>query len=187
MQQQAINYDDYRNEMRNGDVLLFRGTGLVSWMIQKRTKSPYSHAGIVAWWNDRLMVLEAVGHGVCAMPLSRNVKKYHGGVDYYRANVNIDSDTRKQMVVFAQEQLGKEYAHRQLFRYAAMHLLGIPFSQHDQGAQGAAGKYFCSHYVAEIYRRFGNDLDIELSDLHTSPKVLAESKKLDFIGTLKKA
>ena len=185
MQRQAINYNNYRQQMRNGDVLLFRGVGLVSWLIQKRTSSPYSHAGIVAWWHDRLMVLEAVGDGVRAMPLSRNISTYSGGVDYYRSNRNIDDATRRQMVIFAQAQLGKAYAHRQLFRYAVMHVLGLPFSQHDRGAQGAAGKYFCSHYVAEIYRRHGYDLDIALSDLHTSPKVLVDSPYLDFIGTLK--
>ncbi len=115
----------------------------------------------------------------------RENNEHGNGVDH-GGHLVIKDDTRQAMVVFAQDQLGKEYAHRQLFKYAAMHLFGIKFSVKDKGAKGAAGTYFCSHYVAEIYRRHGCDLDINLSDLHTSPKILAESTKLDFVGTLKK-
>jgi len=186
MTDKDISYDQYRNSMRNGDVLLFGGTGLVSNLIKARTQSKYSHVGIVAWWNKRLMVLEAVGKGVRAMPLSTNVKKYHGGVDYFRCTREIDDGTRGEMLEFAQLQLGKEYAHLQLFKFAAMHLLGMQFSTDDGGARGAAGQYFCSQYVSDIYARHGHDLMPGLSNRYTSPDALANSELLEFVGTLKK-
>lgn len=180
-----IQYKNCRCGMRNGDILLFKGTGISSKIIQVRTGSPYSHAGILSWWNKRLMVLEAVGTGVRAVPLSRNVRKYHGGVDYFRTTYDIDDATRLEMVTFAQKQLGKEYAKSDVYKYAAMNFFGIPFSQDDSVSKGPAGKYFCSQYVAEMYTRHGYDLQMNLSDLHTSPKVIAESDKMEYIGTLK--
>lgn len=180
-----IDYDQCRYNMRNGDVLLFRGKGLASGIIQMRTKSPYSHAGIVSWWNRRLMVLEAVGAGVRAVPLSFLLKEYPGGVDYFQSTDNIDEPKRQQMVIFAQEQLGKAYNNRLLLRYAFKNLFSISFSDKDKVRERPASQYYCSQYVAEVYSRAGFDLQINLSDKYTSPAVLASCDKLTYVGTLK--
>lgn len=180
-----LNYRNCRCDMRNADVLLFRGTGLSSWIIQKRTHSPYSHAGIVTWWNRRLIVLEAVTSGVRVVPLSYLLRQYPGGVDFFRTTHQIDEPTRLKMVIFAQEQLGKPYNKRLMIRYALKNALGLPFSNKDKVRDRPANQYFCSQYVAEIYNRAGFDLHIGLSDKYTSPKEIAESSFMQYVGTLK--
>ena len=97
-----MNFQEYqiiRDTINNADVLMYKGTTLISRIIRKLTKSEYSHAGIVAWWNERLMVLEAVGKGVIVTPISSNISHYKGEVylldDRYslsRYNKYIDED-----------------------------------------------------------------------------------------------
>lgn len=183
MSSKKCRYEDFRNEMKDGDVLLFRGTGPMSALIRWKTRSPYSHAGIVAWWNDRLMVLEAVGKGVIARPISYNLKKYHGDIDYFRSTEELDEKTRRRMVSFAQKQLGKEYNMKQLIKFAFKLLFGLKLKQSDDPR--SVSRYFCSHYVADIYARHGYDLARKRSDRYTSPELLANSDKLEFVGTLK--
>ncbi len=69
----------------DGDILLWRGRGLMSRMIATAGRSEYSHAGMAAWWHDDLMCLEVrefVG-GRC-VTLESQVKRCSGRVDVYR-------------------------------------------------------------------------------------------------------
>jgi len=59
-----------RASMRSGDVLLFRGRGLLSWLIRHATHSDYSHAGLLFRYCGRVYCLEAVGKG-CVWLLCR--------------------------------------------------------------------------------------------------------------------
>ncbi len=175
-------YNQYRDQMKDGDVLLFKGSGVLSRIIQWKTKSAYSHAGLVVWWNGRLMVLEAVGKGVRATPISYNLKKYAGGIDYFRCVDYIPTGNRKKMVAFAQLQLGKEYDTKRLiaffFKLLRGERLGIKESDKEQNT------YFCSEYVSEVYEVADIDLVEERSSQFTSPDKLADSQKLEFVGTL---
>ena len=65
-----VHYAGIRRETRDGDILLFRGKSWISRIICRVTRSPYSHAAIVAWWDERLMVLEAVGKGIVVSRMS---------------------------------------------------------------------------------------------------------------------
>jgi hypothetical protein len=73
-----ISYIKARDKIQDGDVLLYKGKGILSYIIKKVTKSQYSHSGITGRWNDRLMVLEVTRIGVRVITLSRNVSRYHG-------------------------------------------------------------------------------------------------------------
>lgn len=102
-----LEYSKVRQDFKNGDVVLYKGTSFVSKLIRKFTKSEYSHSGIVSWWNDRVMVMEAVGKGVVVTPLSRNVRKYHGDVDWYSCKNEVLDADRLRLVAFAQLGLGR--------------------------------------------------------------------------------
>lgn len=177
-------YQQFRQQMQDGDVLLFKGQSWLSKIIKWRTKSAYSHAGIVVWWSDRLMVLEAVGKGVLARPISYNLNHYEGDINYYRPTETLSAETRKNMALFAQEQLGKEYATKRLVGFFFKLLFNRPLESQDK--KEAAGRYFCSEYVADIYSKNGLDLDIERGTAYTSPDRLANSKGLQYVVTLNK-
>lgn len=177
-------YQDYRNHMQDGDVLMFKGQSTLSKIIKWRTKSAYSHAGIVVWWGDRLMVLEAIGKGVLARPISYNLLHYKGDINYYRPCEDIPAETRSQMAQFAKEQLGKEYAHIRLVGFFFKLLFKLKMERKDK--QEATGRYFCSEYVADIYARHGKDLVKDRSNAYTSPDLLAASAGLTKVITLNK-
>jgi len=183
MEPVKIQYDRYRSQFKDGDILLYKGRNLFSKIIQWKTQSAYSHAGVVVWWNQRLMVLEAVSTGVIARPISYNLEHYSGDIDYYRPRFEITAAARLDMAQYAQEQLGKSYAWRRIISFFFKLLLDQPLTRKD--STEPTGSYFCSEYVADIYAKFSCDLDIVRSNRFTSPDRLAESHRLELVGTLK--
>lgn len=177
-----VNYQDYRAQMQDGDILLFKGQGPLSSIIKWKTNSSYSHAGIVAWWGDRLMVLEACGGGVRATPISYNLKSYKGDIDYLRTKEPLEPEARKKMVRFAQSQLGKKYDVLRLIEFF-IRLLKNDELEREENVK-VPSTYFCSEYVAETYVEGGCDLSLERSAQYTSPDIIASSDKLEFVGTL---
>lgn len=51
MNKTFIRYDDALNLIEEGDVLLFRGKTLFSWLVEKAGKGRYSHVGLATWHN----------------------------------------------------------------------------------------------------------------------------------------
>jgi hypothetical protein len=186
MSSKNIYYGNHRKEFKDADIVLFSGADLVSRIIRWRTKSVYSHAGIVAWWNERLMVLEAVGKGVVARPISYVINNCKDRIDYYRLREEFPAtaDQRKKMVVFAQRQLGQKFATRRLLTFFFRLLFNMKMTKKE--GRKPPGKFFCSQYVSAIYREGGFDLEIKFSDKFTTPCHIAESRLLEFVGTVKK-
>ncbi len=177
-------YDDARREIRNGDVLLYKGQGFLSRLIGLLTKSPYSHAGLAVWWYDRLMVMEAVGKGVVVTPLSVNVAHYEGGVEWYQYKEEIPEPDRLKMAHFAQQQLGKEYAYWKMISILFYIIFQWRMSRRDELRR--TKKLFCSYYVAQVYNSVGRDLKKDESDRFMSPADIANSPALRKIAVLKK-
>ncbi len=180
----VVDYEQSRSEIRSGDVLLYRGRTWPSRIIRWATGSCYSHAGLAAWWNNRLMVMEAVGKGVVVTPISQNIRSYHGSVEWFTCAEGIPDAQRLQMIEFAQRELGKEYAFWRTL------LLGIRvlFQRNPRSKDRLRReeRLFCSHYVAETYNSIGKDLKIGVSDRFMSPGDIAASPLMKRMGVLRK-
>ncbi len=181
----ALPYEDVRSSIRDGDVLMYRGRNLPSRLIQWATGSRYSHAGLAAWWNGRLMVLEAVGKGVVVTPLSANVRRYHGDVEWFTCVEDIPEPDRNRMIEFAQQELGKEYARWKAMKFGLRILFQKGEKQRDELRR--ARQLFCSQYVAEVYNSVGKDLKRGVSDRFMSPADVASSPLLKRAGALRKS
>ncbi len=179
-----LRYDDVRCGVKDGDVLMYRGRSLSSRVIRWVTHSRYSHAGLAAWWNGRLMVLEAVGKGVVVTPLSANVRHYHGDVEWFTCVEEIPEEERRRMIDFARQELGKEYATWKAVKLGLRVLFQKDKKQRDELRR--ARQLFCSHYVAEVYNAVGRDLKKGVSDRFMSPADVASSPLLRRAGTLRK-
>lgn len=175
-------YSDVRSDIKDGDILMYKGKGFVSWVVKTVTRSAYSHAGVAVWWNRRLMVIEAVGEGVVIAPLSRNVAEYHGEVEWYNYFKDIDQDQRDKMILYAQKELGKKYDMKGVIGLGIKTLLRIK----PDITKKKPNQLFCSQYVANIYSAVGLDLDIKNSDLSTSPDDILISDRTVFKGILKR-
>jgi hypothetical protein len=163
---------------------MYRGRTLPSRLIRWITRSPYSHAGLAAWWNGRLMVLEAVEKGVVETPLSANVRHYHGGVEWFTCVDEISESDRHRMIEFAQRELGKEYARWKAMKFGFRILFQKDKKQRDELRRSR--RLFCSHYVAQVYNAVGKDLKKGVSDRFMSPGDVAGSPLLKRAGALRK-
>jgi len=179
----TLKYDDVRSQIKNGDVFMYRGKTFQSSIIQWVTRSPYSHAGITAWWNERLMVMEAKGNGVVASPFSRSVRKYHGDVDWFASTREISEEDRLRMVIFAQEELGKTYGRWKTIILGIRTLFQRNPDKRDRLRKQK--KLFCSEYISQIYNSIGLDLQKKMSDHFMKPADVANSPLLENKGTVK--
>ena len=178
-------YDAIRNSIKNGDVLMYRGNSLESRIIMLATRSKYSHAGIAVWWNQRLMVMEAIGKGVVVRPLSQSVNHYHGDVELFTSKEDIPEEERHQMIRFAQEELGKDYATWKAVKLGLQILFQRNKEKRDKLRRER--QLFCSYYVAQIYNSTGRDLKRGVSDRFMTPGDVAGSPMLKHIAVLRKS
>src|SRR5580693_7734404 len=119
-----IQYNDVRAQIDDGDVILFRGTILLSRIIERISHGDYSHCALAADWGERKMLLQAelVG-GVQAVPMSIAVGTYKGRVDWFRispeqrARLNIAA-----LMTEARADLGLGYAKEGMLK-AAEHFI----------------------------------------------------------------
>jgi len=183
MKPRILRYEEIRDQIKNGDVLMYKGRGLISSIIRWATRSPYSHAGIAAWWNERLMVLEAKGRGVVATSFSRNIKEYRGDVEWFSCIKEISEEGHLNMVTFAQEELGKRHGRLKAIWLGLKTLFERDMEKRDRLKKES--KLFCSEYVAQIYNSIGLDLKKQRSDRFMKPADIAESPLLERKGTLK--
>ena len=179
----ALSYSGMRNAVASGDILLYEGETFFSRVIKKVTRSRFSHAGIAVWWNERLMVMEAVGRGVVVTPLSASVGHYNGHVHWYTSKRLLSEGERKRMIIFAQEELGKEYALLKAIWVGIKLLFNWKPEKRDKLKREQ--KLFCSAYVAQIYNSIGVDLKPGLSDSSVVPEDIATSPELLHRGVLK--
>jgi hypothetical protein len=183
MEMKKAKYEEIRLQIKNGDVFLYREKGIVAGIIRWLTHSTYSHAGIAVWWNERLMVMEAVMRGVRITPLSRNIYQHKGSVEWYSCKKEISDEDRLRMVIFAQEELGKRYA-----AWKAILLGWKVLSKRDLGERDRLrreNKLFCSQYVAQIYNSIGLDLKKNREDRFMSSGDIARSPLMEKRGEFK--
>jgi len=167
-----------RASMRNGDVLLFRGRGLLSWLIRHATHSDYSHAGLLYRYCKRVYCLEAVGQGVRLVPVSRLLDHYPDGVFY--CGLEAEEPTRKTALGFGFQQLALPYDVFGLVRFA----FALIFARRRPIKPDQC--WFCSELVAAAYCIAGFPLTDELP-CYAAPADLINGHKLELRGRLSAA
>jgi hypothetical protein len=173
-----LHYGGIRGKIRDGDILLFRGKSWISRLICRVTGSPYSHAAIVAWWSDRLMVLEAVGKGIVVSRMSVVVNQYSGKVELWTTDENL---ARTDVIRAAQRLLGKRYSLSKLVRNLGRLVLGRP--RHEEADPDAPpADFVCSEFVSRVWRAGGIDLVTDAPDMYTKPSDIAKSPRLRKVG-----
>jgi hypothetical protein len=183
MENKILKYDEVRLQIKNGDVILYTGKKIFARLISWLTRSPYSHAGIAVWWNERLMVMDAVMRGVTIAPLSRNIFQHKGNVEWFSCRKEITEEDRLRMVIFAQEELGKSYARWKAVVFGLKMLFKKDLSKKDELRM--ENKLFCSQYVAQTYNSIGFDLKKNREDRFMSPGDIARSPLLEKRGRFK--
>jgi hypothetical protein len=188
----ARRYDEVRTEVRSGDILLCSGRAVFSNLIQKATKSPWSHVAFVMRLDaiDRVMVLESVeSMGVRTVPLRNYVRDYAGKGKGYNGGLLIARDRRFPSPAEGEAGLSGPLAN---LSKRAVDLFGYPYDSDEiakiawkiaTGGRFSTGKlrtdkeYICSEYVYTCFQSLGLDIDhdpkgfIAPSDFARNPEI----------------
>jgi cell wall-associated NlpC family hydrolase len=151
-------YDDVRRDLRSGDLVFCSGSYLFSGLIQRFTKSVWSHVGIV-YRDDhlqRLFILESeTGIGVRLVPISKYLRDYHGRRRPYRGQIVVGrvepapgDEQARRAVSFGMDLLTKPYDNVEILRIAARIAFRVGRRTQDR-------KFICSELVDECYRAAG--------------------------------
>ena len=177
--EEGKSYQDLRQQIQTGDLLLFRGNRLLSSAIERLSDSPYSHVAVLARWEDRIVAFQADLRGVEVLPASTMVCKYQGKVDWWALKRDARATTGfsdKVLLDTSLTLLGIKYGYLKLALLGLRILLGRALNPRD--AHATPDTLFCSQFVSLCYRTASdNHLDVNLkaNDASTSPSDFATS------------
>ncbi len=176
-----VTLEQYGSQIRDGDLLLMRGRGLVSWLIGSAGRSEYTHAARAVWWGDALFCCEVRElKGGRAVTLASQVRKYPGRIDVFETNPSRrwrDYD-RRGAVQFMRRLAGCDYGYYGVLKASLRHLplwrclVRPDMNDRRQSSQPP----FCSQACA-MADRIGGGVDPvpHLADRVTEPADLARS------------
>ena len=166
----VIPYAAVRAGLRTGDLVFCSGSYFLSGLIQRLTRSVWSHVGII--YNDadlqRVFVLESeIGTGVRLAPVSKYLRDYHGRNRPYRGQIvvaqvqpEVDAQRIKLAISFGMDELTRPFDNFEMLRIAMRILFRVGRRTYDR-------KYICSELVYECFRRAG--VKFRLRDNFVSP------------------
>ena len=194
----AVNYDKFRESIEPGDILLCSGSGWFSKMIQKGTKSAWSHVGFVMRLEeiDRVMVLESVEPlGVRTVPLSKYLEDYDskgnaypGGLILARHKDFAKKATEAKMKKFGQfavELFGYPYDKDEIAKIATRIASSyLPFSAKEKKDLKPDREFICSEYAYECYKSVGIKIGHDRRGF-VAPADFAKAKEVTLQAILK--
>jgi len=171
-------YQALRNEIKTGDILLFRGRKVLSGVIEHLSDSPYSHIAILVRWHGRVLAFQSDLRGVEILPASRLVYQYDGGVDWWalKSEYRDRSFAEDRLFDTALTLLGVKYGYWKLVGLALRILFGRTLNPKD--AHATPDTLFCSQFVSLCYRKASRevlDVNRDVNDESTSPADFARS------------
>jgi Permuted papain-like amidase enzyme, YaeF/YiiX, C92 family len=164
-------YEKIRDYLQTGHIFFSSGSYTFSGIIQKLTKSVWSHVAIV--YKDeqlgRVMVLEAEPYvGIRLIPLSNYLRNYKGKKRPYKgqvaiAKLNFDLEKPKlnKAISFGLDELTRPYDNWEIIRI----MLRILFKT---GKREKNKSYICSELVRDAFAKSG--ILFKMNDTYISPQ-----------------
>ena len=203
-----IPYNEAEKYIKEADVLLCRGKGIVSQIISKITRSPYTHVGLASWsGNPKESVLEMVEfkefRGGRTSSLAYQATQYPNRIDVYRAvpcidtlspfmgksgfqvNTIIKSMNGRNITNFIRRQTGKPYSMWHIGKFAISWLPFtrwlLPYNTDDTLENDG---YVCSIIVCCAFKHNYTDLVKNLPDSWCRPVDISQSALLTYLFTI---
>lgn len=167
--------------IRDGDLLLLRGRGLLSRLIGIAGRSKYTHAARAVWWGDLLFCCEVRElRGGRAVTLASQVEKYPGMIDVFETNPSSrwHEYDRLNSVRYMRRLAGCDYGYLGVLKAALRHMpLWRFLIRPDMNDEKRTNQPpFCSQACAMADRIAGGvDPVPHLADRVTEPADLARS------------
>lgn len=185
MRRQLISLTDAWDQIQDGDMLLWRGFGLISFV----GKGVHYHASKMARWGSDIMVLDMVAaRGGDVRLLETDVSRFSGLLDWFEVNPHGLPYDREGAVRYMRRLVDQPYGYFSLLRASIIHL---PFIRRwitsECGDDDFISPYppFCSEAVAGADRIGGGYDPVPwCPDRLVEPSYLARSDFYRYRGTL---
>jgi hypothetical protein len=198
-----IKYEQAKEILQEGDILLFRGEGLISFFIKRYTGGVHSHVALASKYNNTWMCVEfREFKGGRSVSLLSQVEENKKNIDVFRPvktisydkmdeNGNISlvekkytKDIASAMTEDIIKWTGQPYGWINIFK---MFLRFIPFArffQQNINDDDVAKAKVCSTAVTVALRKEFMDPVPYLADERVSPADLARSPVLQYLFTI---
>ena len=126
--QRMVDLSQVAQQICDGDLLLFRASGLVSRLIRAVGRSEYSHAAKAVWWAGDLYCCEVRElKGGRAVTLESQVRRHPGCIDVFETNPDgrWGEYDRSQAAEYMRRLAGCDYGYRGLLVAALRHFLAV--------------------------------------------------------------
>ena len=158
----VVPYARIRNELQTGDLLFASGNYVISKLIRKFTKSPWSHVGIIFPVKSPggALLLESVeDRGVRFVPIGKYLKDYHRGRPYNGPLVvarvrGLKKKNADKLGEFGIKELARDYDRDEIARIVARIVARRGRKERDR-------QYICSELVYEAFLQAGIELQYD--------------------------
>ena len=174
-------YDVIRDQLMTGYIFFSSGSYTFSGIIQRLTKSVWSHVAIIYKDEElgRVLVLEAEPKvGIRLMPLSKYLKDYQGSKKPYKgqvviAKLNFDLEREKmnKAISFGLDELTRPYDNWEIIRIMLRILFKI-------GKRETNKSYICSELVRDAFSKAG--VTFRRNDTYISPQEIWKDARVEF-------
>jgi len=178
----VIPYEKIRDNLKTGHIFFTSGSYLFSGIIQKLTKSPWSHVAIVYKDEDlgRVMILEAEPSvGIRLIPLSTYLRDYKGTKRPYKGqifmaklSVEPEHEKLKKGISFGLDELTRPYDNWEIIRI----MLRILFRK---GKREKNRSYICSELVKAAFDKAG--VNFHMKDTYISPQEIWADARVEMM------
>jgi uncharacterized protein YycO len=167
----VIPYEKIREHLKTGHIFFSSGSYLFSGIIQRLTKSAWSHVAIVYKDEElgRVMILEAEPKiGIRLIPLSKYIKDYKGKKRPYKGqvviaklNFELEKEKKNKAIRFGLDELTRPYDNWEIVRIMTRIFFRI-------GKKEKNKNYICSELVRDAFAKAG--VFFPIKDTYTSPQ-----------------
>jgi hypothetical protein len=165
-----VKYETIRDELKTGDLFFGSGSYLFSGIIQRLTKSTWSHVAIIYKDEElgRVLVLEAEPFiGVRLIPLSKYIKDYKGSGKSYKGQIALaklaiplDKAALNEGISFGLDELTRPYDNIEILRIMIRIYFKITKRANNRS-------YICSEFVRDILEK--SNVILPYNDTYISP------------------
>ncbi len=176
----VIPYEKVRDQLRTGDIVFCSGSYTFSGIIQKLTKSVWSHVAVVYKDEElgRVLMLEAEPQiGIRLIPLSNYLHNYKGTSRRYKGEMviarlhqELPKDQLNRGLSFGLDALTRPYDNYEIFRIMIRILFRISKRERNKS-------YICSELVRDVFAKAG--VIIQYKDTYISPNHIWVDERVD--------
>lgn len=176
----VIPYEKIRDHLKTGHLFFSSGSYTFSGIIQRLTKSVWSHVAIIYKDEElrRVMVLESEPYvGIRLIPVSKYLRDYKGKKRAYKGeivlaklNIDVPKENLNRGISFGLDELTRPYDNWEIFRIMLRILFRISKREKNKN-------YICSELVRDALAKAG--IIIQYNDTYISPQEIWKDERIE--------